>query len=159
MNKLLPALVVVFLFLTVILGIRVYSLGKILPPNQNTTEIPFIVKNLDEDVLWSVVNEWRSNQGLKKYIKNDLLCDIANERLKTIEEDFSHDKWKETFERFSKNRLSYGGENLANVSDGEESTLNSWLQSPSHYKNLRYDFKYSCIETDGTYAVQIFGNF
>lgn len=37
--------------------------------------------NLDADKLFKLINEWRSSQGFKPYIKDVRLCEISNDRV------------------------------------------------------------------------------
>lgn len=112
---------------------------------------------LDANILWNKVQGWRESQGLHPYIKDDFLCKFAIIRLEEIKTDWSHNK-------FSAKRLCGDmdctvGENLASDMVTETNALISWINSPDHLRELKYDYKYSCIETSGSYAVQIFGNY
>ena len=114
--------------------------------------------NLNANKLFQLVNDWRVQNGYRPFIKSDSLCKIATVRLSEIEKDFSHDGF--SAKRFFPNApTGMSGENLAEKYQTEKTTLNAWLNSPEHLANLKYPYKYSCIETSGTYAVQEFATF
>lgn len=112
----------------------------------------FVPIELNADKLFSEINIWRTEVGKKPYTKLDSLCEIANKRVKQIVNNFTHSQ-------FSK--LEYPStlsENLAKNPNGEEKTIDMWLNSKSHREALESNYTYSCIATEGTYAVQIFSS-
>lgn len=112
-------------------------------------------KTLDQDKLWEAVQDWRVKNNLKPYIKDEYLCILARMRLPEIEKDWSHNG---AFKRTPSN-YKVLGENLARGFFDEKETLNAWLASASHAANLRFNFTHSCIQTDKTYAVQMFASY
>lgn len=130
---------------------------KPLVESQSNTPTPTPFSGLDSDKLWSLVQNWRIKNNLQPYTKDQRLCDIANKRLAEIPNDWSHNGFYKYIYNYPKN--TYFGENLARGYTVEDTTLQDWLFSPEHRKNLNYNFRYSCIETQGTYAVQEFANF
>ncbi len=119
---------------------------------------------LNSDTLWSLVQDWRVKNNLKSYIKDQRLCEIAKIRVHDVESDWSHVKFNDIeyrtiyFQPLAPTAINMG-ENLARNYASESETLNNWLNSPSHLKNLQASFSHSCIVTDGSYATQIFANF
>lgn len=113
---------------------------------------------LNADTLFSLVNNWRTSENRKPFIKNDHLCDIAKSRLPEIKNDWSHSLF---FTHMQNGSYCPKGcslaENLAKEEGVEDQTLDAWLHSASHAANLRGSYTKSCIATDGSYAVQIFG--
>lgn len=112
--------------------------------------------SLDEGVLWSLVQDWRVDQGLQTYTKDQRLCDLASARLPEIKALFEHDGWKEHIAGMEYVRIA---ENISRDYSSESNTLDGWLLSPTHKASLDYPYSYSCIKCDGTYCVQEFGNF
>lgn len=109
---------------------------------------------LNEKELWSLVQEWRKENNLKAYREDAWLCAAALKRLDQIKTDWSHDGFYAMQLRYD-----YVSENLGKDADDAGTLLNTWLESPSHRDNLLKPYKDSCIETEGTYAVQMFANF
>lgn len=136
-------------------------LQPITTPKPVSTYIPTYVPpaiSLNSSKLWALVQNWRIKQGFSAYIENDTLCQLASKRLTQVKKDWSHDQFLPTgaqFVDYNKYRI---GENLAKEYFTESQLLTSWLKSPSHRFNLDDSFTHSCIKTEGTYAVQIFGN-
>ena len=112
-------------------------------------------QNLDGEKVFQLVNEWRLSEKKPVYIVDNRLCEIAKTRVKEIQTDFSHTKF----------RLRYDGsefllsENLSRNGTSENWVLYGWLNSPPHREILDMPYKYSCVAADGTYVVQIFSNF
>ena len=117
-------------------------------------------RSLDAEKLWSLVNNWRVTNNFQPYIRSDKLCDYAQQRLMEVKTDWSHGDFLSSPPSFCPPGSScLWGENLARGFTNESSALSSWLTSPTHRENLEDSFKYSCIVTRDTYAVQEFGNF
>lgn len=114
------------------------------------------IKQIDEDRLWEVVNEWREKQGKSLYKTDIVLCGYANERVKKIQSDWSHDGFH-TLKKVD--QFTTLGENILNDFDNEETGLNSWLNSTTHKANLDENFSHSCIRCENNYCVQLFGKY
>ena len=112
---------------------------------------------LDANKLFELSNEWRISQGLKPYIKLELLCDSAKIRNIEVQTNWSHEGF--SAEKICGKGWCQVGENLAKDLGSEKNTFSAWLTSSTHLENLEYNFKYSCVSTSGEYAVQHFGNF
>ena len=113
----------------------------------------FLDKNTD--ILWALVQNFRLENNLKPYTKNQILCDIANTRAQEIITDFSHDKFLNRFQNYP----YLIAENLARYVAFEPDILGGWLNSPSHAKALYASYAYSCIACSNDHCVQIFTNF
>lgn len=124
--------------------------------NSSAEITPVIKREISKEKLWNEVNTWRREQGLSEYVENESLCNIASRRLEDIKKDWSHNDF---VPRVHENGI-YGeyGENLANDFDTESKMLEAWLNSPSHRENLKKNYIYSCIATDGHYVVHLFMN-
>lgn len=110
-----------------------------------------------EDRLYDLVQTWRKENNLSTYIKSEVTCKVASQRLIEVQDNFSHEGFFEN----TKNNNYYGysliGENLAENWASEEVTLKKWLESPKHLENLKKPFTESCIKCLGNSCVHIFG--
>lgn len=109
-----------------------------------------------EEKLWSLVNEWKINQGSNPYIKDQRLCNLANVRLEEIRLKNNHDGFWNHTNDFPHKELA---ENLSSDYIFEDKALIGWLNSPPHRKTLEHDYKYSCLKCLGDRCVQLFANF
>lgn len=124
--------------------------------NSSAEITPVIKREISKEKLWNEVNDWRREQGLSEYVENDSLCRYASIRLYQIQKENNHNYFlKEVRSYFPSGEIS---ENLANDFDNESEILESWLNSPSHRENLKKNYIYSCIATDGHYVVHLFMN-
>lgn len=161
MKRLLLLLLSLFLLLGSFLGgwiaSYVYTHPKEPQPQENS------ISPLDPYKLYDLVNNYRANKGLKKLVFDPSICNFANERIKQIHSEFSHDK----FNTYAKEKLGYSiyiGENLANGYYDEKEAVDNWIASPKHLENMvKPEFARTCIATDifneNSYAVQIFASF
>lgn len=146
--------IILFLFLAFLLG-RYYELITQKPRiiKVAPTPTPYI---FSQQKLWDLVQNWRSDNGLFPFIKNQKLCDFATKRLSEIKNDWGHSG-------YTQNRQNYGfnfdGENLAKDYFTEEETLNAWLSSASHSANLKRTYVYSCLKCDRNICAQEFGSY
>lgn len=129
----------------------------------------FIVKNtsfnkppptsvINEQILWSLIQDWRKNNNLQPYIKDQNTCNLAYIRASEIQTDFSHNSFNNHTNDFSYYKL---GENIAKGSSSshENDILNIWINSPSHRENLDYPYTHSCISCLNNKCVQIFADY
>ena len=126
-------------------------------PSQPIFTVPPTPRPLDAQILLSEINNWRVSVGKSKYLHNEKLCPGANERLRQIEFDWSHDNFVPVVKKYFKEGYDIS-ENLARFQTSEIETLNHWLSSSVHKANLDKPYKFTCIEVNGGYAVQWFGN-
>ena len=109
-------------------------------------------KDIDEQELWDLIQEWRKSSGLTEYIENPELCRVSSIRVLQIQDVFDHNT-------LVLKSLPYSvAENLIRDQAPAEISLQAWLNSPSHRENLEGDYKYSCLRCDKSYCVQIFSN-
>jgi uncharacterized protein YkwD len=118
-----------------------------------------VIVPISAEKLMSTVNNWRSTQGFQVYTSNNQVCSLASKRASDARINFSHDGFIESIPLFfSSEKRIYLAENLSKGYDTEQETLDSWLTSTEHRKNLDADYKYSCIRCEGSYCAQIFAN-
>lgn len=109
----------------------------------------------DTDSVWSAVQEYRKEKGLKKFENHKRLCAIAEIRVEEVQHEWKHN----INNRFTYAGLYRLGENLARNYKDEKSMVQAWHDSESHRKNLQNDYQYSCIRCEKAYCVHIFGDF
>jgi uncharacterized protein YkwD len=119
-----------------------------------------ITDELDADVLFNQVNEYRISKGLNPTEVDNRLCAIAQARIPEVRKDWSHKGFEEKYSLYSE-LLNYRniGENLGNRSLFYSDVFNDWTDSPSHEANMVGDYTHSCVVTDGDYAVHIFASY
>jgi uncharacterized protein YkwD len=124
------------------------------PPAANS--VPSPSPAIASDSMWEVVQNWRTENGLSPYQVSSRLCDIAQQRLGEIKQNWSHDGFQ--WQRFCPEETCTLSENLARKYSSEENVLKGWLRSPAHAENLYKPYTFSCIVTDGNYIVHIMGD-
>lgn len=114
---------------------------------------------LNADKLWNLVNEHRQKLGLKPFIKDQRLCDIAKKRVLEVPKDEADGIPHEGFiKNYHQGPYSLS-ENVNVHYTTEEDSLNGWIHSPPHRKALEGSWIYSCIATNNDIAVEIFSSF
>lgn len=151
----MKSLIMLFLFAIIVFGLAFFlPKGKVVHPDiSGPTPTPAPISS---EKLMSVVNDWRQAQGLQIYKENELTCSFAQIRVKEIEINFSHDGFNG--KRMCGNLECWASENLSQGFTTEKDTLNGWLNSPEHLKNLKADYYYSCIKCENNYCAQEFAN-
>jgi len=149
----LLSLVGFILLLTYIFG---FMSGTNFGKKTVTPQVCSAAKEVSEDKLLKVVNDWRTSKGKKNYKIDTILCGYATERVKEVKSDWSHKQFKTMNKIDSFITL---GENLSKDIFNEAEILNSWLNSPTHRENLENSFTHSCIRCEDNYCVQLFGKY
>ncbi len=116
-------------------------------------QVKAVNSGVDGDRLFNVIQEWKGDEAYKE---NEHTCTMAQTRLEETVENWSHDGFSAG--RFCTSYCSIG-ENLARGFNSEEEVLQAWLDSSLHRRNLEFDYRYSCIKTDGDYIVHIFAKY
>gem|GEM_PF-5434586 len=122
------------------------------PPTSYQTSKP---QSLDENKLWSLINEWGKQQGYQPYVKNTYLYDTAGKFLDFAlywSDNYLSDSLKPYF-----TISSYAWNYSVNRSP-EESILNYWISTPSTKKNLTDYYYYSCLRCKDNNCLQLFYN-
>lgn len=144
----------------VLIGVALFAPVGGKPYDGDITAVPTVKPTkLSDEKLWNLIQKWRADNNLPEYIKDERLCTIAKLRAPEQEGELANaphlnfrNRVREVVGeiRVSENATQGGTEQYA---------LNSWLSSPPHKKALLADWKYSCVATHHSYAVQIFSNF
>lgn len=139
-----------------------HFIGSTMSQSNDVTPTPAVVKHtLSDEGLWNTIQEWRASNGYEPYIKDERLCQIAELRIKDLEDNYGSDFNHDNFIPIANSVLPDGitvSENITGATSDEEA-LSIWLNSPSHREALKKDWKYSCIDTQTDFAVQIFSSF
>ena len=114
-----------------------------------------IKQKIDPEKLLSSINDYRGENDLFPLKKSEEMCKIAEKRLPEIVQNFSHEGFQ--YFRFCTNcKLS---ESIAKGFNTEDEVLEGWIDSENDLSRLRSDFTHTCIKTDDTYVVMIYGYF
>jgi uncharacterized protein YkwD len=138
-------------------AIVIFGLALFLPQGSATLSKPAPKQSLSREKLWEIIQKWRVSQNLSKYIEAKSLCKIAEQRVVDLKgksgDNFNHSLF---LKRYS--TLPYKVSENITGGFSEKAILSSWLESSSHRKALKSDWKYSCVAVGKDYAVQIFSN-
>ena len=137
------------IFLTLFTLLFSFRFGPSLVKSFSNSEIR--KTSLKVEKLTSLVNKWRVESGFQRYERSEGLCKIAEDRTKD-----GTDYHKGLYEKYS-HYPSVIQENSTGGLD-EQIALDAWLTSPPHRATLEKPYKYSCVATDGYFAVQIFSS-
>lgn len=110
---------------------------------------------ISADTLFESVNQWRAENKLTPFYKDEQLCNIAQIGLNQVKKEWAQSSIGKITCPFC---LGGFGINTA-VLYSESDIIKSWLGSAETARNLRSSYNYSCAATDGVYVVQIFANF
>ena len=113
---------------------------------------------LNENILWSLIQDWRVKNNLEPYIKDQRLCKIALERsIEQCKLGFL-DNHKGFLARYSSYPFRIA-ENALAFYPNESEALNGWLNSPKHLSILKKSYSHSCLKCLNGYCSQIFSSF
>ena len=158
MTKLLALLVVISFTFIIFLSFRANQLEK-QAVKSISIPTPFVYptfpepEEVDENKLWSLIQDWRVRNNQKPYIKDQRLCEIAKDRA-----DDPLDYHKGFLEKYSNYPYKIQEIDIYNAESPIES-LQGWLNSPPHRKALEYNWQYSCVACIKQTCSQIFSNF
>lgn len=130
-------------------------------PTQTTTPTPY--PPLNQDRLFELVQTWRVQNKLPKYQQNEALCQVAQMRAEDIQTNWSHKGFYEFADELKRTKPQFAGtyslgENLAQDYLTEEEALEGWLNSPSHLKNLKAPYQFSCIRCVNGHCAHLFAS-
>ncbi len=113
--------------------------------------------SLNADVLFSMVNEVRSQSGLPAFQKDAKTCSIAQERLPQIYDEImvNHDMHA----GFYALHLPYWATENLIYQKTEIAALDWWMHSPIHRAAILGDSQYSCVACQGNACTEIFTNY
>lgn len=122
---------------------------KILPPQSS--------RPLNPEVLFGLINDYRTKNGLLPFRKEDKVCEVTRERVNEINNEiFVTGRLHAGF--YAKNLPYFATENLI-YAQTEEKALNWWLNSSIHRAAILGSSKYSCLECSGNSCSEVFTSF
>lgn len=148
---------IAYIFLSILLLLSLYLTWEITRPMKGgISRVSSATIYTTSQGVWNVVNNWRTSSGRLTYTESQILCDIADNRVKQVQDVFNH---KQFLEDLKKSNYPYiVSENLSEGYRTPEDTLSAWLNSPPHRWALEQNYKFSCVRCENDYCVQIFSN-
>lgn len=111
---------------------------------------------LDSDKIFDLVNQYRANQGLPPFEKDDKVCELAQIR----SAELTHELSNGTVHSGLYNRnLPYWIFENAKVGSNEEGTVAWWLTSAVHHQSIVSYYKFSCVKCMGSVCSELFTSF
>jgi len=119
-------------------------------PQQNSA-------SLSPEVIFDLVNQYRSKLQIALFEKDQGLCSLAVERSKEL--------YNEIFVTgamhsglYNRNLPYWITENMIHLNT-EQGALNWWLNSTVHRNSIQGNYKYSCVACEGKSCAQLFTNY
>jgi len=135
---------------------------------RNPVSVP-VVKHrpYSQQMLWSHIQNYKSESGLQPYIEDQKLCEYTEQRLSEMQGNYNHQGFELSSSNFmNTSGFNRAGENLAsflylsNQEPKEETELHRWLASPTHRENLDNPlYTHSCLRCNQLYCVQLFAGY
>jgi uncharacterized protein YkwD len=112
---------------------------------------------LNADVLFNMVNAYRSSIGLASFQKDERICSVAASRGPELDNEIyvTHTMHAGFYAR---NLPYWATENMISMQT-EQQALDWWLHSPVHRAAIEGDYKYACTGCYGRSCDMIFTNF
>lgn len=109
---------------------------------------------LDSDVIFQLVNDYRTAHNLPELIKDENLCKIAKSRGPEV---FNEITYTGALHKglYDRNLPFWISENMV-TSTSEVKGLNWWLHSPVHYRTIISHATHSCAQCFGHTCIQEF---
>lgn len=123
-------------------------------PAPSPTPTPYV---FNSETMLSLISDWRIAHELSPVTQNEYLCEVANERAKEVQLDWSHDSF--TASRVCREESCDVGENLGRFITPEGKLLTAWENSQTHLAVLNYpSYKYGCVAENSGYVVLLLSN-
>jgi uncharacterized protein YkwD len=111
---------------------------------------------LNSDLIFDLVNQYRSSLGKAPFEKDAGVCELAATRSNEIIAEIGNG----TLHSGLYNRgLPYWIFENAKYGSNEEGTVAWWLASPIHHQSIVADYKYSCVKCTGSYCSELFTSY
>jgi hypothetical protein len=151
---------IVFLFIGgIVYMIAASSSTKDTAQVQSTIQSPPVLgaqtkTGLDADKLWSLIQDWRTKNNINTIVKDDRLCDYANNKLKSLKA-FWEDEVSLDRKYFKDGQATINfSRNIAT----EQGVVDTWLSTDKTKQNMSAPYQYGCAVTDGNYSVFLIAN-
>lgn len=112
--------------------------------------------SLNPDVLFEIINNYRTSIGLPAFQKDQAICDIAKQRGPELDHEVETGTIHAGF--YAKNLPYWATENMK-YGGNEQEMFNWWMNSYIHRKAIEGNFIFSCGECFGRSCNQIFTNY
>jgi uncharacterized protein YkwD len=112
--------------------------------------------NSNSEAVFQMVNDYRSQLGLKAFEKDERLCKIAEQRAPQVNSELQNGTLHKGFKDL--NLPYWASENIAAYSTIQQD-FNFWISDYIHKKAIESDNKYSCVACSGASCSQIFTSF
>lgn len=150
----MKALLVVFLLFLIFSTISIFiSISYASHKASNVFE--YVPEQFDEFTVIEDVQKWRKSNGLDEYKIDASLCKYAEMRLNDISINFSHDAFLASRSAQIYNDNQQFQSLAENLSSGIN-PLPAWINSPTHLKNLKENYQYTCVKCKNNNCVQLF---
>lgn len=112
---------------------------------------------LNSDILYNLVNQYRRNIGLYEFKKTPELCQLAQERSTEIYNEIfiTRNMHSGLYSRDLPYRIT---ENII-YANTEEEALRWWLNSHVHRHAIESNYKYSCLACSGNSCSELFTSY
>lgn len=155
---------ILYVFITLGFGLYCFVLGIAVRNNQIVPPTPPL-REFNQELLWTYIQNYKQDSGLQPYIKDQNLCESTDRRFDQTSKSSYHTGFKEEADALMEiTKFRNVGENLADFSyssePNEKFPLNMWLDSESHRKNLDNPaYTHSCLRCSNTHCVQLFAGY
>ena len=111
---------------------------------------------VNADVVFELINKFRSSQGLPPFEREDKLCSLALARSAELSNELANGTLHSGL--YNRN-LPYWITEDAKVGSDEQGTVEWWLNSPIHHAAIVGNSKYSCGACSGNRCSQLFTSY
>jgi uncharacterized protein YkwD len=112
--------------------------------------------NLDSEVIFAMVNSYRTGRGLPAFEQNAEVCSLAEVRSVELKSEATNGT---IHAGLYVRPLPYWIFENAKYGSDEAGTFAWWISSPLHHSSIVGDYKYSCVRCSGNYCAQLFTSF
>lgn len=112
-------------------------------------------KKLSSKKISIEINKYRKKNKLKTTKEHKILCNLAKYRVKELKEEFENNQLHKGIEE--RNLPFWSAEIMAH-NTSEKEVVKWWLNSKTHKKIIKSDYKYSCSKCHNNYCLVLFSN-
>lgn len=113
---------------------------------------------LDDNLIFSLINDHRTQMGLPAFQKDDALCSLARTRSTELHGELFEGKGALHSGLYNRN-LPYWITEDAKWGSNEAGTVKWWLNSPIHRRAIEGTYTYSCGACTGSQCSQLFTSY
>lgn len=120
---------------------------------------PVVTGGLNPEVIFTMVNQIRTNAGLAPFEKDDRLCAIANERAPELyNEIYVNGNMHAGLARRQPSIPYWVTENMISQQT-EQQAVNWWMNSPVHRSAILGNYSHGCVSCSGNNCAMLFTSF